>query len=177
MTNSTNDCGTFERECGNRGNGESLAISSTFPTPSLNMDKPCGLYRKQRKQRRGAAVVEFAIVAPIFFLFVFGMIEYGRMVMVQQVITNASREGSRSAVMDGATISEVTNSVNTFLQSSSITGATVTVSPDPSVASHGDPITVTVQVSFDQVSWLPSPMFLGGQQLSASTVMRRESVQ
>ena len=51
-----------------------------------------------RRKRRGAAVVEFAIVAPLFFLLIFGMIEYGRMVMVQQVITNASREGARRAV-------------------------------------------------------------------------------
>ncbi len=39
--------------------------------------------------------MEFAVVAPVFLLLVFGMIEYGRMVMVQQVITNASREGAR----------------------------------------------------------------------------------
>ncbi|REJ88949.1 MAG: pilus assembly protein, partial [Planctomycetota bacterium] len=27
------------------------------------------------------------------------------------------------------------------------------------------------------VSWLPSPMYLGGENLEASTVMRRETVQ
>ncbi len=48
--------------------------------------------------------MEFAVVAPLFLVFVFGMIEYGRMVMVQQVITNASREGARRAVLDGASI-------------------------------------------------------------------------
>ena len=42
------------------------------------------------------------MVAPVLFLIVFGMIEFGRMVMVQQVITNASREGARVAVLDGA---------------------------------------------------------------------------
>ena len=35
------------------------------------------------------------------------MIEYGRMVMVYQVLTNASREGARVAVLDGATTSSV----------------------------------------------------------------------
>src|SRR5690606_32800631 len=55
-------------------------------------------YRLFRRNRRGASAVEFALVAPIFVLFVFGMVEYGRMVMVQQVLTNASREGARRAV-------------------------------------------------------------------------------
>ena len=34
------------------------------------------------------------------------MIEYGRMVMVQQILTNASREGARAAVLDGATTTQ-----------------------------------------------------------------------
>ena len=35
----------------------------------------------------------------MFFLMVFGMIEFGRAIMVQQVLTNASREGARVAVL------------------------------------------------------------------------------
>jgi len=123
-------------------------------------------------------VVEFAIVAPVFFLLVLGMVEYGRMVMVQQVITNASREGARQAVLDGATSVEVSALVNSYLASGSISGATVTVAPDPPTgAEFGDPVTVAVSIPFSQVSWLPSPMYLGGKTLTASTVMRRESVQ
>jgi len=37
-------------------------------------------------------------------------------------------------------------------------------------------MTVTVDIPFDQVSWLPSPMFLQGYQMSAETTMRREAV-
>ena len=123
-------------------------------------------------------MVEFAVVAPLFFLLVFGMIEFGRMVMVQQVITNASREGARIAVLDGATTSDVTTAVDNYLTSAAVRGATVSVTPSPpSSAGYGAPVTVTVSVSFNQVSWLPSPMFLGGQNLSAVTVMRRETIQ
>lgn len=123
-------------------------------------------------------MVEFAIIAPLFFLLVFGMIEYGRMVMVQQVITNASREGARRAVLDGATATDVETAVTDFLEQSSITGATVEIDPaDPATAAYGDPVTVTVSIDFVDVSWLPSPMYLGGQEMRASTSMRRESVQ
>ena len=123
-------------------------------------------------------MVEFAVIAPVFFLLVFGMIEFGRMVMVQQVITNASREGARRAVLDGATTPGVEAAVNNYLSSSNINNATIDVDPDPpSNAGYGEPVTVTVTVGFDEVSWLPTPMFLGGTAMSASTVMRRESVQ
>jgi len=145
------------------------------PQAGLKVERP---YRSFRRFRLGAATVEFAVVVPVFFLLVFGMIEFGRMVMVQQVITNASREGARQAVLDGATTTEVTNAVKSYLTSGSITGATITVSPNPpSNAAFGDPVTVTVSIPFSQVSWLPSPMFLGGRTLTSTTVMRRESVQ
>ena len=122
--------------------------------------------------------MEFAVVAPVFLLLVFGMIEYGRMVMVQQVLTNASREGARVAVLDGSTSQQVQDTVNQYLNSGSISGAVITVDPaNPADAGFGDPVTVSVDIGFSQVSWLPSPMYLGGQTLSATTVMRRECVQ
>jgi Flp pilus assembly protein TadG len=120
--------------------------------------------------------VEFAIVAPIFFLLVFGMIEYGRMVMVQQMLTNASREGARVAVLDGSTTSDVETVVVNYLASGNISNATVTVNPSPpSSASFADPVTVDVNIAYTDVSWLPSPMYLGGTSMTATSVMRRES--
>lgn len=138
-------------------------------TGRVNLNKLC------RRNRRGAAVVEFAVVAPIFVALVLGMIEFGRALMVQQTLTNASREGARVAVLEGATASEVTTAVNDRL--ATIHGASVSCNPDPAAAAYGDSITVTVSVPFNGVSWLPSPIFLGGENLTASTVMRVERVQ
>ena len=95
----------------------------------------------RNRQRRGAAVVEFAIIAPIMFMLVFGIIEFGRAMMVQQLLTNASREGARRAIVESATAAEVTTLVNNYLTSTSIAGATTGVSPDPlSGAGLGDPV-------------------------------------
>jgi Flp pilus assembly protein TadG len=149
-------------------------------------DKPQIDCRSCRK-RRGAAAVEFAIIAPLFFLLVFGMIEFGRMVMVQQILTNASREGARKAVLDGSTTADVVNTVVKNLSDAKITATTsnITINPsNPATANYGDPITVTISIPFSQVSWLPAPMMLSflpnGQTditLTAATVMRRETVQ
>jgi len=152
---------------------ESGATSGTLSLTGNKVDKP---YRLFRKKRLAAAAVEFAVVAPVFLLMVFGMIEYGRMVMVYQVITNASREGARVAVLDGATTASVTAAVNSYMTSAMITGQTVAVTPNPpSGAAYGAPVTVTVSIAFNQVSWLPSPMYLGGKTLTSATVMRRET--
>jgi Flp pilus assembly protein TadG len=149
--------------------------SGTLRPAGERLDKVC---RSYRRNQRGASAVEFAVVAPVFFLLIFGMIEYGRMVMVQQVITNASREGCRRAVIDGSTYNDVQAAVNNYLTSAGIKNTTLTVNPNPpNTATAGSPVTVTVSVPFSQVSWLPSPMFLGGTQLRATTVMRRETVQ
>lgn len=127
--------------------------------------------------------MEFAVVAPIFFLMILGMIEIGRAIMVQQVITNASREGARMAVLPGSTVSDVTTRVQEILTASTISGATVQIldaeggETNPETAQYGDIINVTVSVPFSDVSWLPTSKYLSGKTLSASTVMRTERVQ
>jgi Flp pilus assembly protein TadG len=46
-------------------------------------------------QRRGAHLVEFAVVAPLTFLLLFGILEWSRYVMTINVTQNAVREGAR----------------------------------------------------------------------------------
>jgi len=119
----------------------------------------------------------------VFFLVVLGMIEIGRAVMVEQVLTNASREGARAAVLDGATVSAVQDKVVTYMKNGGIPAATtdmVSVTPDPALATttNGTPVTVKIQIQFSKVSWLPTPMFIAGSKnLTATSVMRREAVQ
>jgi Flp pilus assembly protein TadG len=131
---------------------------------------------KRRSQRRGAAVVELAFTAPVLFLLVFGMIDVGRAVMVQNLITNAARDGARAAALDGATAEQIEAQVVEYLAASSVSGASATVSPNPlTSADWGDPVTCIVEIPFDSVSWLPSSWFFNGATLQATVVMRREA--
>lgn len=137
--------------------------------------EPCKARCSPSRERRGAALVEFAVVAPVLFLLILGMIEFGRMVMVQQILTNASREGARRAILEDATAPEVESSVSDYLTSTSVSGATVTVTPGTlAPLGFGDPVRVTVSVPFSQVSWVPVPWFLGGVTLTGQSVMRAE---
>ncbi len=118
---------------------------------------------------------------PIFVLMVFGMIEIGRAVMVQQVLVNASREGARLGVLDGTTDEDVRTKVNDYLQAASLPAATTEQitfpQGNPQDVGYGNPVEVKVQLGFNQVTWLATPIYLGGKTLEASTVMRRETVQ
>ncbi len=51
---------------------------------------------------RGQALVEFALVAIVFFIFVFGMVDAGRAVWNYNTLAQATREGTRYAIVHGS---------------------------------------------------------------------------
>ena len=63
-------------------------------------------------KRRGASAVEFAMIAPVMIGFTFGLVELGRITLVKQTATHASREGARVAVRPTATTEEVLEVLN-----------------------------------------------------------------
>jgi Flp pilus assembly protein TadG len=134
--------------------------------------------RGERRQSRGgrsaAAAVEFAIVAPLFVLLVLGMIEFGRALMVQQILTNGAREGARKAVLPGMTDTQVHGIIDDYLKNAGLKGHTRSVTPSTDSAAGATEITVTVSVPYGEVTWLPVGRFLKGKTLSASAVMRKE---
>lgn len=134
-------------------------------------------------------MVEMALVLPLFIMLVLGIVEFGRAMMIANLVTNAAREGARMAVLDGSTNVEVTNTIQTFLKSSisnslstSDMPVTITVTPaagNPDPANNvanalsRDLVTVKVQVPFNKVALIPGK-YLAGQQLSGLSAMRHE---
>jgi Flp pilus assembly protein TadG len=130
---------------------------------------------KSSRARAGTTAVEFAVVAPLLFAVVLGLVEFGRAIMVQQTLVSAARESCRVAVLAGTTKQDVINRATSSLNAAGISNFTITMNPDPpSSASEGTPVTITLQVSFNNVTWLPVPIYLNGKNLTASCVMRRE---
>ena len=137
--------------------------------------------------RRGAALVEMALVLPIFLMVVLGIVEFGRAMMVSQLVTNAAREGARLAIVGGSTNSDVQNAINSFLAESvnvgsgdvtttiTITPASGNPNPNNQIASSNtrDLISVRVSVPFSKVSFIPGD-FLEGKSLVGRASMRRE---
>ncbi|MFB3903040.1 MAG: TadE family protein [Acidobacteriota bacterium] len=83
--------------------------------------------------QKGAAIIESALIMLGFLLILFGIMEAGRVMNVQQILTDAAREGARYAVAPLPSTNtlpstaQIQSVVDGFLQAGSITGATVTV--------------------------------------------------
>jgi Flp pilus assembly protein TadG len=142
---------------------------------------------QQTERRRAAALVEMAMVLPIFVTVTLGIVEFGRAMMVAQLVTNAAREGARLGALDGTTNAEVTQAVTEFLQAStSVAAGDVTVvitvtaapgNPNPNNqvanATVRDAVNVQVQIPFNKVSFLDGD-YLDNANLVGNATMRHE---
>ena len=122
--------------------------------------------------RRGATTVEFAICAPILFLFTFASLEFSRVNMIRQTVENAMYEGCRRGIVPGATSQDVRDSAQEVLNAIAATNSHITVSP--SVILEDTPeITVSIVVPIDDNSWV-APLFFNGMEVANSMTLRRE---
>jgi Flp pilus assembly protein TadG len=99
------------------------------------------------KDQTGAAAVEFAIIASILFMLVFGIIEFGRIFNELEVMNSAAREGARAAAVRG-TFSDIetatANAASPYTLDSTPT-ANIVCNDDTS----GDPVTVSWGQQFE----------------------------
>lgn len=72
--------------------------------------------RNRLKTERGAALIETAITIPIILLITIGIFEFGRAYQTWQVLTNASREGARVAVLSATTDAQVQEAVRRYME-------------------------------------------------------------
>ena len=139
--------------------------------------------RRAKRSEAGTALVETAITMIAFFLLVVGAMEAGRLLNIQQVLTNAAREGARLGVAPAPGTNNLPNAgaiqarVNTYLTSANIVGAAVTVTPIPASSCWDTTTTctkVTVQLPYTIMS--QSPLFNAFQvTLQGQSVMRNET--
>jgi len=92
---------------------------------------------------RGAAMLEAALTMLTLLVLLFAIFEAGRMLNIQQTLTNAAREGARLSVLPAAATGSppvpsdtlpstgvVQARVQTFLDASGLNGATATIAVD-----------------------------------------------
>jgi len=107
----------------------------------------CGFWQDQR----GASAVEFALIAPLLFSLLLGVIQYGSLFLVQGRMTDAARDTARRlAVGEFASESDAeTYAVAQLAEMSPGFSAKATL-PDP--PDHD--VTVTITVPRDVVAWV-----------------------
>jgi Flp pilus assembly protein TadG len=129
------------------------------------------------KKEEGASVVEFAILAPLFVVLLFGLVEFGLAIYSKGMITNASREGARFGVVYSTprkTDAEITSKVQEYLANAGFLDS-VHINVIGAQGTSGTPLTVSVTYPYTfQV--LPNFVsgFTGAMNLTANTVMLME---
>jgi Flp pilus assembly protein TadG len=128
-----------------------------------------------RRARLGAAAIEFACVLPFLVLFLMGSVEVGRGVMVKHVLEEAARAGCRVAVFESSTAADVNSIVETAMNAANLgSNYTVTIDPaNPQGLVAFQPVTVSINMSFADVSWIPTT-FLKGKSVGGVCVMPAE---
>lgn len=122
-------------------------------------------------------MVELAILLPLLMILLVGIWEVGRLVEVQQAVSNAAREGGRQAATGTRTASQVQTAVLNYLTNTGVStaGVTVTVSNvtqpgvDPTVAAQLDKLRVRVEVPFANVRWIAFDWFVAPGSTITST--------
>lgn len=152
---------------------------------------------RTRVMRRGTTLVELAIVLPVFFTFVFGIVEYGRLQLASNMLTTACRNGARLGATEDVTTADararVEEIMSALVDSNDLTvlvkNADVfdTSGPYPTSAADynalsdvelddADPrqlFLVRASVAYNDIALLPFSV-LDGVQLTGQAMMRHE---
>jgi hypothetical protein len=142
----------------------------------------------------GAELIEFALVFPLLLLILLGVVDFGILFQRYEVLTNATREGARVAILPGYVEADVKNRVCQFLVAGGVPSTGCTAVPpaptNPVVTMVEWPIPVTgkpaaagrkVTVAYTHNFMFIGPIIgiMGGTWTSAKTIttiaiMRKE---
>ena len=147
---------------------------STFQATRLPNRRPAHNRPPQqgRSFRRGAALVEFALCVPVFFTIVLGVIEFARMLQLQNTVRQAALEGARAGLTLDGTSANAISAATAITSAIGVANPTITVTPNP-LTYTSSTITVTVSANPSQNGWL-LPVFTKGNAISSTITMARE---
>ena len=149
-------------------------------------------WRQPEMERRGAAMVEFAVIAPLFLTMILGTIELGMGLRASTTLINAVRGGGRLAGMDWSELVEdgqtanqkIVEDIRSFITASGLNGDATTITiTSAEEEDFGQPIDledpdndlrllqIEVEIPYSAIATFPS-QFLSGISLRETLVIR-----
>jgi len=129
---------------------------------------------KQRlRGQTGSAIVEFTLVALMFFMLSLGLAEFGRAIFDYSIVSSLAREGVRYAAVRGSASGHAATAANisAYVQSKA-SGMNLTVTVTWTPAANNNPgSTVNVQVQYTFSSVAPVLLSLGTIPLTSTSSM------
>jgi len=123
---------------------------------------------KRAATQKGAYLVEYSMVILIFLLVLFGIMEFGRIITAYNVLSGATREGTRYAIVHGsrsgaaATATDVQTEVRRWCIGLDSSAVTVTTSW-PSGNGVGAPVSVATSYSITPLVGFLSSFTIGSR--------------
>ena len=146
------------------------------------MSRTRGARHTRHERSRGAVIVEFALVAPVLILLLFGVVEFGFVFNDYQSVRQGVRDATRVAVVNNvpncSTSGDITDDLICYVeQRVGLSGDTrvridVTAA-DTSVDGDRGSVKICVQRQIRSVTGMLSP-FLNGRYISTEVTMRVE---
>jgi hypothetical protein len=152
-------------------------------------------WRRRDENRRGATIVETAVVAPVFAVFLAAIMEFGHAFLVVGTLNAAAKQAARHGAVEGISTSDVVAKANGILGAAlDTTSATVLVKdasvfdeetlPEtieydelPSIELNGADrrqlYVVRIEVDYNDVAIMP-PFWAKDIRLVGQSVMRHE---
>ncbi len=125
------------------------------------------------RNRWGAATVEFALCAPVFFFLIFGGIELSRVNMLIHTVESSLLQGARRGIIPGATAEQCRQAAQDVLDIGRIRTSTITVSPS-TITDLTTSVTISVSVPLDNNGYQASSIFLG-KTIARTATLNREN--
>jgi Flp pilus assembly protein TadG len=133
------------------------------------------VWLRNRRCRRGAVIVEFAIAAPIFLLFLLAAFEFGWLNVMRHTADNAAYEAARMVIVPGATAAEATAKANSILNVVGARGAQIQITP-ATITTSTKEVTVAIDLPMKQ-NGLVTPRFTRNTVLHSESTLKTERAQ
>jgi Flp pilus assembly protein TadG len=134
--------------------------------------------RDTRRRVGGSVLIEAALTLPFLILLIMGIFEFGRILMIQQALTNAAREGARVAALDIDDVTSIASAqaiTTNYLTASGIDLALVSVNPTFIVVNGSQAIRVAISYNYSSSLNSFIPAISPSLQLNSQVIMRREA--
>jgi Flp pilus assembly protein TadG len=178
------------------GEGTLMRGRSAIPRPAegspRRLSRLARATARGRREERGTALVEFALVSPLLFLLVLGILDFGRALNYYNNLTQLVGQGARAAAVNrspnDATISTDGRCTPQISTNNSIQCQLVndyTSSPElkngiqvciPTQAAVTAPVTVTASYAFNLIPFIGGAIHAAQITLTASQTERQEAI-
>jgi hypothetical protein len=129
-------------------------VSHSAPLPRHASQPRCAGAQGTAK-RRGATVTDFAAIAAVFVVFLFGFVEMDRQLKATRPPANAARQRRRAEESESQSTVALKATMKNVLRTQGLSAETITVKVNEGAGEKEEEFTVPLPVPESWVSWIP----------------------